>query len=431
MFEVPLAQLVLPVEPEPSHNKYDTPTKSIPFKYAAADELASLFESFRLMCNEAIAIALRAKPTNKFGLITLAYPQLRRFGLHSHYILSACEVAHSVYRNERRRSTAYVRKAFLKLDNQSYWLDHLLLRIPTTPRHFTFLKLHGSDYHLSYVHDPNLRRGSIAITQRSVSIAFSKKVLVLEPLGFIGMDVNEKNVTISSTDGCSRRFTKIEEVVEIKERYREMRARVGRMTRHDNRICKDLLAKYGERERNRTNQRIHSVTRKIVDYARENQFGVKMERLTGIRKLYLKGNGQGRYFRGRMNSWVFGEIQRQTDYKARWKGVPVYFVNPRGTSRNCPECGSRVVPLADRKLYCQKCDKTWDRDVLASMNLLACAVPQDRPPKGSCEGERDDGCSNPPSRWAEENPAASASRRVSQNLKGSFRGSEESPSRRF
>src|SRR5438445_12130354 len=70
-------------------------------------------------------------------------PRLKEYGLHTHYILSACEVAYSVYRNKGRKSDPYIERAFLKLDNQSYSLNHLLLRIPTTPRHFVYLTLQG------------------------------------------------------------------------------------------------------------------------------------------------------------------------------------------------------------------------------------------------------------------------------------------------
>jgi len=190
-------------------------------------------------------------------------------------------------------------------------------------------------------------------------------------------------------------------LVEIKERYRGIRARIGRITRRDKRIAKELLAKYGRRETHRSAQRIRSFTKRIVEYAKENHFGIKMEKLTGIRKRNRRGNGQGTSFRGRMNSWMFGEVQRQTSYKAAWLGVPVYHVNPRGTSRNCPDCGSRVVRLQDRKLYCPKRDKTWDRDDLASKDIMACAVPQARPLRGSDERERGDDGSNPLSRWGE------------------------------
>jgi putative transposase len=376
--------------------------KSVSFGYSSSNELSSLFEDFRSMCNDAIRIAIESKPKGRFKLIEIAYPRLKEYGLHTHYILSACEVAFSVYRNRKRKAVPCIRHAFIKLDNQSYQLNHLLLRIPTTPRNFVFLTLKGSDYHLSFFDDPVLKRGAVTVTERSVIISFSKEVEPFEPSGYTGMDINERNVTVSAKDSYEKRFDELGEVVEIKERYREIRAGIARKTRGDMRIGRELLAKYGKRERDRTSQRIHKVTKEIVGYAKEHKLGIKMEKLKGIRKLYRKGDGQGHSFRGRMNSWVFGETQRQIDYKARWEGVPYWYVNPRGSSSHCL-CGSRIVPLQCRKLYCPRCDIAWDRDDLASKNLMACAVPQARPSRGSGEGEprRREDAGNPRSGWME------------------------------
>ena len=375
--------------------------KSVAFRYTASPELKSLLENFRLMCNDAVRIAMEGRPKSRFDLIELAYPRLKVYGLHSHYALSACEIAYSIWKNRNRKSQPYLRRPFLKLDNQSYRLNHMLLRIPTVPRQYVFLVLQGSDYHTTFTDNPGLKRGSVTITKRDVCIAFSKKVDCFEPTGYIGIDINEKNVSVSATDGASSRFDELRDVVELKEKYRDVRAKIATAIGTDRRVSKKILAKYGRRERSRTIQRMHRITKRVVVYAEAHGLGIKMEKLTGIQKLYRRGNGQGRSFRGRMNTWIFREIQRQIEYKARWIGVPVTFVNPRGTSRNCPDCGSRVVRLADRKLYCPKCDKEWDRDVLASRNIMACAVPQARPSRGSCEGERGDDGSNPPSRWRE------------------------------
>jgi putative transposase len=379
-----------------------TATKSVTFRYVTSDGLSSLFEDFRCMCNEAIRIAVKTEPKNRFKLIELAYSRLKEYGLHTHYILSACEVAFSVYKNKLRRSSPYFRQAFLKLDNQSYRLEHLLLRIPTTPGDYVFLVLQDSDYHSSLVDDPSLKRGSVTITPKTVSVSLSREVDAIRVVGCIGMDTNERNITVSATDGWYKQYGELGEVVEIKETYRKIRAKIGRMTRRDRRVAKKLLAKYGQRESNRTKSRLNKVTSQIVNYAKMNKIGIKMERLKGIRKLYRRGNGQGTSFRGRLNSWVFGETQRQIDYKARWDGVPVWYVNPRGTSSYCP-CGSRVARLAARQLYCPKCDKTWDRDELASKNIMACAVPQARPSRGSNEREprKQEDAGNPQSRWRE------------------------------
>ncbi|MDV3276950.1 MAG: transposase [Nitrososphaerales archaeon] len=354
------------------------------------------------MCNDAIRIALKEKPRNRFVLIELAYARLKEYGLHTHYILSACEIAFAVYRNKDRKSDPCVRKAFLKLDSQTYSLNHLLLRIPTRPRHFISLTLKGSNYHLSFIDDPSLRRGSITLTGRTVSIAFSKEIAGIEPRGQIGIDVNERNITWSDTTGRTERID-TSDIAEVKVRYRAIRAKIAQKTQHDRRIRQRLLAKYGRREKNRTIQPIHSVSKKIVNHAKDNRFGIAMENLKGIRKLYRKGNGQGTSFRGRMNSWPFREAQRQIAYKAAWDGIPVDYIKPRGTSRKCPKCGSRVAPLQGRKLYCAECDIIWDRDELASKNIMAALVCAARPSKGSREGEprTQEAASNPPSRRVE------------------------------
>lgn len=352
------------------------------------------------MCNDAVRIAIKEKPKDRFALIALAYPRLKHYSLHSHYILSACEVAYSICKNKNRKSDPYVKRAFLKLDNQSYLLNHLILRIPTKPRRFIYLTLQASDYHLSFIDDPSLKRGSITITDSTVVVAFSKEKAEIEPLGIVGVDVNERNVTTSDSVGNTTPYPTAQ-VAEIKERYREARARIGQRTRQDKRTSQGLYAKYGERESHRTVQRVHRVSKLIVADAKMRQFGIVMEKLKGIRKLYRRGNGQGTSYRGRMNSWTFREVQRQIEYKARWEGIPVTYISPRGTSRNCPDCGSRVVALARRQLFCPECDKAWDRDALASKNIMAALVCAARPPKGSREGERSGDGSNPPSRWVE------------------------------
>jgi putative transposase len=376
------------------------------FEYESSPGLPALLEEFRHMCNDAVGIAIRQRPKNRLKLIELAYPRLKEYRLQTHYILSACQVAYSIYRNKDRKSIPYISKPFLKLDNQTYRINHLLLRTPTSPKNYIFLELRGSNHHISMVDDPRLKKGSVVINEQKVCIPVSKRIEAFEQAGSIGVDINERNVAVSATDGWCQQFTTLGEVAEIKERYRVIRAKISKMSRGDNRIAKELLAKYGRRERNRTESRLHNMTKEIVNYAKNHELGIKMERLTGIRRLYRKGNRQSASFRERMNSWVFGETQRQIEYKAKWDGVPNYFVNPRGTSRNCPDCGSRVAPLQDRRLYCPKCDKTWERDDLASKNIMACAVPQARPLKRSNDWEGGGDCSNPQSRWGEATPAA-------------------------
>jgi putative transposase len=131
-----------------------------------------------------------------------------------------------------------------------------------------------------------------------------------------------------------------------------------------------------------------------------------MEKLKGIRRLYRRGNGQGAPYRGRMNSWTFHEIQRQIEYKAGWEGIPITFVSPRHTSRNCSNCGTSQK-FEGRTAVCPSCGKVEDRDVNASKNIMMAAPTRAaQPPGGGGEGEprRQETAGNPPSGGVEVDP---------------------------
>ena len=87
----------------------------------------------------------------------------------------------------------------------------------------------------------------------------------MNPPGYIGVDINERNIALSASNGHASKFTELAEVAEMKEKYREIRAKISRITRQDNRISRKLLAKYGKRERNRTVQRIRVQLNKSLD----------------------------------------------------------------------------------------------------------------------------------------------------------------------
>jgi len=104
-----------------------------------------------------------------------------------------------------------------------------------------------------------------------------------------------------------------------------------------------------------------------------------------------------------MNSWTFHEIQRQIEYKAGWEGIPITYVSPRYTSRNCSQCGTSQK-FEGRTVICPSCGKIEDRDMNASKNIMMAAqVRADRPPRGGGEGEprRREKAGNPRSGWVE------------------------------
>jgi putative transposase len=183
----------------------------------------------------------------------------------------------------------------------------------------------------------------------------------------MGIDRNLNNVTIAETNG-NIIIHDLSKATKVKNETRQIKSHFGR---NDTRIRRRIYAKYGRLERDRVGWILHNTSASIVKRAQQNHQAIAMEDLKGIRKLYRKGNRQGAGYRAMMNSWSYGELQRQIEYKTSWEGIPVIRVNARGTSAKCSTCGNRLIPEENRQLHCPSCNLSVDRDVNAARNILA------------------------------------------------------------
>ena len=239
------------------------------------------------------------------------------------------------------------------------------LSLPFKPKQPLSIPLNA--HVLRVLSEPNIQVCSVTLTDQQLSISYATEVEQIQPHGLIAIDRNLDNLTAADSDGQMGRRN-LAKATEVKARYREIRSHVRR---NDVRIRQRVSEKYGCKQREKVKQILHHASKQIVLDAKRKEFGIVMEKLTGIRKLYRKGNWQGRGYRGMMNSWSYYELQRQIEYKARWEGIPVIYVNPSGTSVKCSICGSRMKPEENRQLKCRSCGFTVDRDVNAARNILA------------------------------------------------------------
>jgi len=237
------------------------------------------------------------------------------------------------------------------------------LRLPVKPRCYIDLKL--NNHTLQALSGFNVH--SVTLTPNSLSIACSKEIVEREPIGYVGIDRNLDNVTVASTDGTVQRLD-LTKAIRIKADYRCVKSR---FKRNDTRIRTRVFSKYGEKQRNRTQPLLHNVSKRMVEDAKTRQYGIALERLTGMRRLYRKGNGQSRNYRARMNGWSYGELQRQIMYKARWEGVKVIYIPARNTSKRCSICGYNTLEGTRRKLWCPHCGTILDTDENAARNIAA------------------------------------------------------------
>ncbi|MGA3108297.1 MAG: transposase [Candidatus Bathyarchaeia archaeon] len=338
-------------------------------------EILHMFEQFREMMNHCIQIGLAENVTSLKALSPKAYRQLAGYDTMSCYKLCAISATVGILRNYRKAvrrgekppTTPYVRRLRLttcyglKIRDGCLLLPHhprTAIRIPLTPHVQATIRKHSVR--------------SVTLTEGKLSLTYAKQVAEIKPDGFIGIDRNLNNVTLAATDDSIMKHD-LSEATRVKATYREVRSHVQR---NDVRLRREITSKYGRKQQEKVKQILHHASRLIVQQAKEQRFGIVMEQLTGIRRMYRRGNGQGPRYRGRMNSWSYAELQRQVEYKARWEGLPVIYVHPRGTSAKCSMCGSRMarIPEENRQLQCPSCRVNVDRDVNAARNILARGV---------------------------------------------------------
>jgi putative transposase len=342
--------------------------KAVKQEYSITLEIQKLLETFRLMLNDCIHIGIAENVTSLKTLSLKAYRQLSRYDTPSVYKLTAISKATGVLSNYRRElkknSKAKIpfAKKLLLIDCYSFVIKDGLLRISLGYKHFAFIPLES--YVLKVISGYSVR--SILLTACTLSITFSKEIEMMDVTGLIGIDRNLDNVTTSTLEGRITTYD-LSKSTEVKAMYREVKSH---FKRNDARIRQKVYGKYGKIQRNKVNNLIHCTSKDIVKQAKDSNSGIVLENLKGIRRMYRKGNGQGKPYRSKLNSWSFYELQRQVMYKAKWLGIPVIYVHPAKTSSTCAICGFEITKCTERKVYCHKCNITVDRDENAALNIV-------------------------------------------------------------
>jgi len=345
--------------------------KAVQQSYRPDGVVLALLDQFRVMMNRCIQVGLEGNVSSLKALSLKSYPLLSGYDAMSYYKLCAISAAAGILRNYRKakRKNPRVREPYarrLRLTTcYGFKIRDGELFLPLHPREQ--LRIPLTNHVQEVIKGCEVR--SITLTRDRLSLTIARDVADLEVRGFVGVDRNLDNVTLASTSGLVRAYD-LREAGRVKATYRQVRSR---FRRNDHRIQRLMMEKYGFKQREKVKQVLHHASKAIVQDAKRNRFGVVMEKLTGIRRLYRKGNGQGHAYRARMNSWSYAELQRQIEYKARWEGLPVIYVSPAGTSRKCSICGSRMarIPEENRLLTCPSCGFRVDRDVNAARNILA------------------------------------------------------------
>lgn len=145
---------------------------------------------------------------------------------------------------------------------------------------------------------------------------------------WLGVDLGLVSLTVDS-DAASYTGAGVERL-----RSRLARRKAGPQ-RRGTKGAKRRLRKLAGKEARFRRHTCHVIAKAIMQGAERTCRGVALEELTHIRSRFTARKAQ----RARLHSWNFALLRLCLAYKAKRAGVPVRYVDPRNTSRECAACG--------------------------------------------------------------------------------------------
>jgi len=151
-----------------------------------------------------------------------------------------------------------------------------------------------------------------------------------KPKGSLGIDRNTTKHCVVAADTKTGKVMMLGKSAQhIRQKYNNIRRRLQKAGEFKE------FKKIKTRESDKIRDLNHKMSRKLVDYARENRLAIKLEDLKGVRKTPK----QRKSFRYSLNSWSYYQLQTFLEYKAKELGVPIAYVAPQYTSKLCSRCG--------------------------------------------------------------------------------------------
>ena len=182
----------------------------------------------------------------------------------------------------------------------------------------------------------------------------------LPPRDWLGVDLGVVNLAVDS-DGAQHTGAPVEAV-----RVRLQRLRTALQARGTRSAKKHLKRLSGREARFRANTN-HVLSKRLVAKAQGTGRGLALEDLQGIRDRVTVSRGQ----RARLGAWAFFQLRFFLTYKAQRAGVALAVVDPRNTSRTCPQCGccDRRNRRTQAEFVCIQCGFAAPADHVGAVNV--------------------------------------------------------------
>jgi IS605 OrfB family transposase len=189
---------------------------------------------------------------------------------------------------------------------------------------------------------------------------------------FIGVDMGMIELATLS-NGKSFNSKKLNDYREKRQKVRSSLQSKG--TKGSKKVLKQLSGK----ERTTSTIINHTISKQIVQLAKDEGKGIAIEDLKGIR---FSSNNKGKKFRTRIGKWNFNQLRSFLTYKCLLNGVKLVDVPPAYTSRMCHNC-LHIGNRQGKKFTCNNCNSVFDADENAAKNIALLGASANSPEKPS------------------------------------------------
>jgi putative transposase len=349
------------------------------FKFRPTKEIEEILGKVKVMEQRAVNWLIANKKTSLSAVHHALYCSLRQQfqELHSHWVISALRTATNIvhrFNRQRRKGKAKrprLKNPFVTLSSRLFKVSFDGKRLKVTifksandlePIVLWFKPHHKYRRLLDEWKAGKCTLGQITLTRNSINIPLKfPDIPTYQPLTVIGIDSNESSLDYFNAGTGELVTIDTSEVAKINRDYDR---RVQRATRSKNnpKAKKKIQAKYGRLRRERTRNLWHSIALMLVLMAGQQGAALVLERLEGMKASLRKASK--RLCQRLLNYWSIMTFHRILEQKARAFGVPIVFVDPKGTSKTCPICGDC---LRGQAKVCPSCGLS--RHYAAAINI--------------------------------------------------------------
>jgi putative transposase len=321
-----------------------TVTCSLKPTVAQAGALLATMEAFNAACDYVSSVAWVERQFNNYRLRKLTYHTVReRFGLPAQLAQQAIAKVAAAYKVSKQTRAEFRPHGAVTFDGRVLRLIGVSTVSMTLVSGREKVALSVGGYQSERLKGAVLGETDLTYQpeQRRFRLHFSVKTSApdaSEPDGVLGVDLGVTNLAVTS-DG---EVFSSASVRGLRRRHLRLRAK---LQAKGTRAAKRKLRRRHRKETRFARHVNHVVAKQIVASAKGSGRGIALEDLKGIRdRITVKVR---RTQRAMFSAWSFHELRSFITYKAEGAGVPVFFVDPKNTSRTCPACGH--VDKSNRK----------------------------------------------------------------------------------